>query len=204
MSSEDRDGKESYSAFSSYTDLDLSVFLVGNRRTIVGLLLIILCLNPQVLITIYWLGRKANLDAFYNGPQLNFKAFEGLLGLALSKVSCSQRLFIVCSFFFFLYLSSRVSSLTLSFKIQALDEGSVFVKDGGDRECWYAEREECRLVRRSYKRETSVDSVDSLDSRALRQNSEGACSYSDEAFLANRWCTPHPFQALLMHLCTDF
>ncbi|XP_028257988.1 LIM domain only protein 7-like isoform X2 [Parambassis ranga] len=39
----------------------------------------------NVLITIYWLGRKANLDPFYNGPQLNFKAFEGLLGLALSK-----------------------------------------------------------------------------------------------------------------------
>ncbi|KAM9409885.1 LIM domain only protein 7-like isoform 3-T4 [Pholidichthys leucotaenia] len=40
----------------------------------------------NVLITIYWLGRKAQLDAFYVGPQLNFKAFEGLLGLALSKV----------------------------------------------------------------------------------------------------------------------
>ncbi|XP_075307216.1 LIM domain only protein 7-like isoform X4 [Odontesthes bonariensis] len=39
----------------------------------------------NVLITIYWLGRKAQLDAFYSGPQLNFKAFEGLLGLALSK-----------------------------------------------------------------------------------------------------------------------
>ncbi|XP_034737706.1 LIM domain only protein 7-like isoform X3 [Etheostoma cragini] len=39
----------------------------------------------NVLITIYWLGRKAHLDTFYSGPQLNFKAFEGLLGLALSK-----------------------------------------------------------------------------------------------------------------------
>ncbi|XP_024151881.1 LIM domain only protein 7 isoform X3 [Oryzias melastigma] len=39
----------------------------------------------NVLITIYWLGRKAQLDSFYSGPQLNFKAFEGLLGLALSK-----------------------------------------------------------------------------------------------------------------------
>ncbi|XP_056881609.1 LIM domain only protein 7-like isoform X1 [Takifugu flavidus] len=39
----------------------------------------------NVLITIYWLGRKAHLDAFYSGPQLNFKAFEGLLGLALSR-----------------------------------------------------------------------------------------------------------------------
>ncbi|XP_056269591.1 LIM domain only protein 7-like isoform X2 [Pseudoliparis swirei] len=39
----------------------------------------------NVLITIYWLGRKAHLDTLYDGPQLNFKAFEGLLGLALSK-----------------------------------------------------------------------------------------------------------------------
>ncbi|XP_041812847.1 LIM domain only protein 7b isoform X3 [Chelmon rostratus] len=39
----------------------------------------------NVLITIYWLGRQAHLDAFYSGPHLNFKAFEGLLGLALSK-----------------------------------------------------------------------------------------------------------------------
>ncbi|XP_031600707.1 LIM domain only protein 7-like isoform X2 [Oreochromis aureus] len=45
----------------------------GNRRL------------KNVLITIYWLGRKAHLDTLYNGPQLNFKAFEGLLGLALSK-----------------------------------------------------------------------------------------------------------------------
>nr|XP_020508508.1 LIM domain only protein 7-like isoform X7 [Labrus bergylta] len=39
----------------------------------------------NVLITIFWLGRKAHLDALYSGPQLNLKAFEGLLGLALSK-----------------------------------------------------------------------------------------------------------------------
>ncbi|XP_060716432.1 LIM domain only protein 7b isoform X2 [Tachysurus vachellii] len=39
----------------------------------------------NVLITIYWLGRKAHADPSYNGPQLNFKAFEGLLGIALSK-----------------------------------------------------------------------------------------------------------------------
>ncbi|KAG7264684.1 hypothetical protein CRUP_035343 [Coryphaenoides rupestris] len=39
----------------------------------------------DVLITVYWLGRRAQLDPFYCGPQLCFKAFEGLLGLALSK-----------------------------------------------------------------------------------------------------------------------
>uniref|UniRef100_A0A3B4A1E3 Calponin-homology (CH) domain-containing protein n=1 Tax=Periophthalmus magnuspinnatus TaxID=409849 RepID=A0A3B4A1E3_9GOBI len=41
----------------------------------------------NVLITIYWLGRKANQDLLYEGPQLNFKSFEGLLGLALSRVN---------------------------------------------------------------------------------------------------------------------
>lgn len=46
----------------------------------------------QVLITIYWLGRKAQADPSYSGPQLNFKAFEGLLGVALSKVSKDRRL----------------------------------------------------------------------------------------------------------------
>ncbi|XP_051800860.1 LIM domain only protein 7-like [Acanthochromis polyacanthus] len=93
----------------------------------------------NVLITIYWLGRKAHLDAFYSGPQLNFKAFEGLLGLALSK---------------------------------ALDEGSN-VKDGGYKESQYPEREECHSMRSSYKRGKSVDSIDFLDSRALRSNREG-------------------------------
>ncbi|TRY54373.1 hypothetical protein DNTS_011130 [Danionella cerebrum] len=39
----------------------------------------------NVLITIYWLGRKAQSDPCYTGPQLNLKAFEGLLGIALSK-----------------------------------------------------------------------------------------------------------------------
>uniref|UniRef100_A0AAQ5ZLH6 LIM domain 7b n=1 Tax=Amphiprion ocellaris TaxID=80972 RepID=A0AAQ5ZLH6_AMPOC len=93
----------------------------------------------NVLITIYWLGRKAHLDAFYSGPQLNFKAFEGLLGLALSK---------------------------------ALDEGSN-VKDSGYEESRYPEREERRSMRSSYKKGNSVDSIDFLDSRALRSNGEG-------------------------------
>ncbi|KAM7424309.1 hypothetical protein PAMA_000580 [Pampus argenteus] len=110
----------------------------GNRRL------------KNVLITIYWLGRKAHLDSFFSGPQLNFKAFEGLLGLALSK---------------------------------ALDEGSnVLVKDGGYKDCCYPEREggEFQHMRPSYKRENSVDSIDLLDSRLLRPNSEG-CGSDAEA-----------------------
>ncbi|XP_068123964.1 LIM domain only protein 7 [Hyperolius riggenbachi] len=39
----------------------------------------------NVLITLYWLGRKAQSLSYYNGPQLNLKAFEGLLGLTLTK-----------------------------------------------------------------------------------------------------------------------
>ncbi|XP_067352314.1 LIM domain only protein 7-like isoform X3 [Channa argus] len=103
----------------------------GNRRL------------KNVLITVYWLGRKAHQDAFYMGPQLNFKAFEGLLGLALSK---------------------------------ALDEGSnVFVKD-----TLYTEREECQRMGPGYKRENSVDSVDSPESRTLYPNNEG-CGSDAEA-----------------------
>ncbi|XP_063809024.1 LIM domain only protein 7 isoform X3 [Pseudophryne corroboree] len=39
----------------------------------------------NVLITLYWLGRKAHSLAYYNGPQLNLKSFEGLLGQTLTK-----------------------------------------------------------------------------------------------------------------------
>ncbi|MEQ2262431.1 LIM domain only protein 7, partial [Xenotaenia resolanae] len=39
----------------------------------------------NVLITIYWLGRRAQSDRYYDGPYLNFRAFEGLLGTALYK-----------------------------------------------------------------------------------------------------------------------
>ncbi|XP_072321451.1 LIM domain only protein 7b isoform X2 [Eucyclogobius newberryi] len=83
----------------------------------------------NVLITIYWLGRKANQDLFYTGPQLNFKSFEGLLGLALSR---------------------------------ALDETQ--------------DKEEIQRKRSCYKRQCSVDSVDSLDAKATTTSSEGCCS----------------------------
>ncbi|KAM7015623.1 LIM domain only protein 7-like isoform 5-T5 [Tautogolabrus adspersus] len=100
--------------------------------------------HKNVLITIYWLGRKAHLDALYSGPQLNLKAFEGLLGLALSK---------------------------------ALDEGgNVFVKDSGYRDGWDQEKEEYPHKRPSYRMNHCVDSIDSLESRALRPNSEGGGS----------------------------
>ncbi|XP_077421019.1 LIM domain only protein 7-like isoform X2 [Vanacampus margaritifer] len=96
----------------------------------------------NVLITVYWLGRKAYLDDGYDGAQLNFKAFEGLLGLALSK---------------------------------SLDEGgTALVKDAAYGECSHPGRE------MSYKRENSVDGLDSAESRAPHANSEG-CGSDAEA-----------------------
>lgn len=51
--------------------------------------ILLFSLSLQVLITIYWLGRQAQCDRLYDGPYLNFKAFEGLLGTALYKVKLS-------------------------------------------------------------------------------------------------------------------
>lgn len=34
---------------------------------------------PQVLNTVFWLGKAASSCAFYSGPSLNLKEFEGLL-----------------------------------------------------------------------------------------------------------------------------
>ncbi|KAJ0056598.1 hypothetical protein NL108_010534 [Boleophthalmus pectinirostris] len=92
----------------------------------------------NVLITIYWLGRKANQDLLYEGPQLNFKSFEGLLGLALSR---------------------------------ALDDSIS---------CYYQDKEETQTKRSSFKRQSSLDSVDSLDAKATTTNSEG-CGSDAEA-----------------------
>uniref|UniRef100_A0A672HJ66 Calponin-homology (CH) domain-containing protein n=1 Tax=Salarias fasciatus TaxID=181472 RepID=A0A672HJ66_SALFA len=36
----------------------------------------------NVLITVYWLGRRAQSEPSYDGPYLNLKAFEGLVGFA--------------------------------------------------------------------------------------------------------------------------
>ncbi|XP_060892154.1 LIM domain only protein 7b isoform X3 [Labrus mixtus] len=116
----------------------------------------------NVLITIYWLGRKAHLDALYSGPQLNLKAFEGLLGLALSK---------------------------------ALDEGgNVFVKDSGYRDGWDQDKEEYPHKRPSYKMHHSVDSINSLESRVLRPNSEGCGSDAEAEQVFRMETTQHSTQ----------
>ncbi|KAL3969720.1 ubiquitin-activating enzyme E1 C [Sarotherodon galilaeus] len=117
----------------------------------------------NVLITIYWLGRRAQCDRFYDGPYLNFKAFEGLLGTALYKAlqeSSSQK--------------------------------SGNVRDSGFGDSWYSEREELSHLRGGgggggggrHRRDDSLDSLDSLGSRphsissdiTLKGSSEGCCS----------------------------
>ncbi|RXN02793.1 LIM domain only 7-like protein [Labeo rohita] len=109
----------------------------------------------NVLITIYWLGRKAQSDPFYTGPQLNLKAFEGLLGTALSKA-----------------LEESVQS-------------KPSVRDSGYAEGWFSDREDLFSLKQSgYSREDSVESLDSVESRTLsvasdctlRAGSEGCCS----------------------------
>ncbi|XP_022050931.2 LIM domain only protein 7 isoform X4 [Acanthochromis polyacanthus] len=114
----------------------------------------------NVLITIFWLGRRAQCDRFYDGPYLNFKAFEGLLGTALYKA---------------LQESSG-------------QKGSN-VRDSGFGDSWYSEREELHHLRGGgggggHRRDDSLDSLDSLGSRphsissdaTLKGSSEGCCS----------------------------
>ncbi|XP_016363816.1 LIM domain only protein 7-like isoform X10 [Sinocyclocheilus rhinocerous] len=115
----------------------------------------------NVLITIYWLGRKAHADPFYNGPYLKLKAFEGLLGTALYKAleDCTS-------------LRGRV-------------------RNSSCRDSWYSEKEELFPLRAGHRREDSLDSLDSLGSRTystssdatLKGNSEG-CGSDPEADLS--------------------
>ncbi|XP_026233111.1 LIM domain only protein 7a isoform X3 [Anabas testudineus] len=115
----------------------------------------------NVLITIFWLGRRAQCDPIYDGPYLNFKAFEGLLGTALYK--------------------------TLQ---ESSSQKGNNIRDSGFGDSWYSEREELYQVRGGggegggHRRDDSLDSLDSLGSRpqsissdtTLKGSSEGCCS----------------------------
>ncbi|XP_030643154.1 LIM domain only protein 7 [Chanos chanos] len=104
----------------------------------------------NVLITIYWLGRKAESDPFYNGPYLNLRAFEGLLDTPTSKA-----------------LEDRTFS-----------RGSIGVSDSGD--SWYSDREELFTLRAGHRRDDSPDSLDSLGSRTHSTSSDTTLKGSSE------------------------
>ncbi|XP_073702176.1 LIM domain only protein 7 isoform X8 [Garra rufa] len=104
----------------------------------------------NVLITIYWLGRKAHADPFYNGPYLKLKAFEGLLGTALYKAL------------------EDCTSL----------RGSV--RNSSCRDSWYSEKEELFPLRAGHRREDSLDSLDSLGSRTYSTSSDATLKGGSE------------------------
>lgn len=96
---------------------------------------------PQVLITIYWLGRAANSCTSYNGPTLDLKEFEGLLSQMRKVFKVIFQWKIIFSVFYYInilfisvweivLLTSMARNETQTVSALSLDQESV-------RECFW-------------------------------------------------------------------
>ncbi|XP_078077712.1 LIM domain only protein 7-like isoform X6 [Mustelus asterias] len=121
--------------------------------------------QKNVLITIYWLGRRAQHEPHYDGPYLNLKAFEGLLGQTLTKALAD-------------WGSVKRSG-----------------RDSGYCDIWCTERSESTSPQFRHRRDDSLDSLDSLGSKSitslssditLKGSSEGGGSDAESEYLSGR------------------
>ncbi|KAK2118967.1 LIM domain only protein 7 [Saguinus oedipus] len=138
----------------------------------------------NVLITLYWLGRKAQSNPYYNGPHLNLKAFENLLGQALTKVTHQGASLKVRRQGQTGYFKTGVTVIN-NFNIYEALEDSSFLKrsgrDSGYGDIWCPERGEFLAPPRHHKREDSFESLDSLGSE-LTQDRASFESDTDSEF----------------------